>query len=296
MSLVELLSVESLLLLIDNIQKETSDKSTKSLNLIFRDLIREEVHLEVIELLVQNIQIDLSYKIYEDQCIFHWACHRGYCKLVEILLQNSRIDPSSLDNLAIQLAIQENHIETVKLLLLDTRIDPSSSDNFCLRISSISGYYEILELLLDHPKINPKNISTIQLASQEGHIDIVKLLLSDLRADPSIGNNCSLRIALQKGHFEIAELLLQQPMVSLSNCPMISGLPHNDHSQIIEYLINNKKIDISCLDNSLICDALREGHYDIVKALLCDPRINISKITDVKILKFIKVINLMDKI
>lgn len=192
MSLVEFLPRDLLLIVIDSIQKETSDKSTKALNLIFRDLIREEVHLEVIELLAHDTRIDLSHKIFEDQCIFHWACHRGYSKLVESLLLNPRIDPTSLDNLAIQLAMQEDNIDTVKLLLLDTRIDPSSCNNFCLRISSISGYCSILELLLQHPKIDPSNTPTIQLASQEGHLNIVKLLLSDPRVDPSINNNCSL--------------------------------------------------------------------------------------------------------
>lgn len=45
-------------------------------------------------------------------------------------------------------ACDNGHKEVVKLLLLDTRVNPSSMNNMSLRIAHKKGYKDIVDLLL----------------------------------------------------------------------------------------------------------------------------------------------------
>ena len=66
------------------------------------------------------------------------------------------------------------------MLLEDGRVDPSADDNY-----AIKG------------------------ASQNGHVEVVKLLLEDGRADPSANDNYAIRKASKNGHAEVEELLFK---------------------------------------------------------------------------------------
>ena len=46
------------------------------------------------------------------------------------------------------------------------------------------------------------------MASENGHTEVVKLLLADPRVDPAAGNNWAIRFASENGHTEIVKLLL----------------------------------------------------------------------------------------
>ena len=46
------------------------------------------------------------------------------------------------------------------------------------------------------------------MASENCRVDVVKLLLSDPRVDPSANDNYALRLAIQNGHKDVVKLLL----------------------------------------------------------------------------------------
>jgi hypothetical protein len=65
------------------------------------------------------------------------------------------------------------------------------------------------------------------LASKNGHIEVVKLLLNHPKVDPSAVNNygmnsidliivLAIRLASEKGHIEVVKLLLNHPKVDPS--------------------------------------------------------------------------------
>ena len=68
----------------------------------------------------------------------------------------------------------------------------------------------------------------------KGDIELVKLLLSDPRVDPSADNNFAIKKAAENGHYKIVKLLLNDPRVdpsvevfnSLLNALAKSHLPH----------------------------------------------------------------------
>jgi ankyrin repeat protein len=63
--------------------------------------------------------------------------------------------------------------------------------------------------------IEDKNYA-IQTASQNGHTEIVKLLLADKRVDPSADDNWAIKRASRNGHIKVVKLLLQHPKVKSS--------------------------------------------------------------------------------
>jgi hypothetical protein len=109
-----------------------------------------------------------------------WASVNGHLELVRLLLEDSRVDPSSIANAPIRYASENGHVDVVRLLLTDPRVDPSAEDNYAIRF-----------------------------ASHYGHVDVVRLLLEDSRVDPTAEDNDAIRWARVNDHSEIVELLTE---------------------------------------------------------------------------------------
>ena len=80
-------------------------------------------------------------------------------------------------------------------------------------------------------------------ACENGHHNVVKLLLQDPRADPSVDSNLPIREACDGGYTKLVKILLK-----------------------------DERTDPTCVFNSPIRDASSNGFYDIVKILLEDGR------------------------
>ena len=68
---------------------------------------------------------------------------------------------------------------------------PSDENNYAIGWASENGHFEIVKLLLSDYRVNPSadNNYAIKRASRNGHFEIVKLLLADKRVDPSVLHN-----------------------------------------------------------------------------------------------------------
>lgn len=104
----------------------------------------------------------------------------------------------------------------------------------------------------------------LQFATEEGNIEIVKLLLQDPRVDPADEKNLAIIYASQNGYFEIVQLLLQDPRV--------------DPSDIGNVDFNYK--------NAAITEAFNNNHMKIVDLLLEDPRVVNHLIVDTPLYKY----------
>jgi ankyrin repeat protein len=62
-------------------------------------------------------------------------------------LNDKRVDPSVMNNMAIQNAVLNGHTEIVKILLNDSRVDPSANDNLAIRNAKKQGHMDIVQLL-----------------------------------------------------------------------------------------------------------------------------------------------------
>jgi hypothetical protein len=64
------------------------------------------------------------------------------------------VDPTSIDNLAVQLASQNGHLEVVRFLCCLPQVDPSDSNNRAVRLASQLGYIEVVNFLLTQTNVH----------------------------------------------------------------------------------------------------------------------------------------------
>lgn len=116
-------------------------------------------------------------------------------------------------------AIEKNNLTKIQLLLNDNRFDPSAYNNyytlFAIVFASQNGHSDIVKLLLSDPRVDPTddNNFSIIMASKNGHREVVKLLLNDNRIIPAKYSNYAIQQACQNGHTDIVQLLWQNKKV-----------------------------------------------------------------------------------
>jgi len=93
--------------------------------------------------------------------------------------------------------------------LLDCGVDPTADDNYAIRVASERGHVEVLKILLSDKRVDPTagDNRAILWASENGHVEVVKILLSDKRVDPTAGDNRAILWASENGHVEVVKLL-----------------------------------------------------------------------------------------
>jgi len=148
--------------------------------------------------------------------------------------------------------VKLNYVEIVAGLIKEG-FDPSHNDNYAIQLASRNGHLEVVKLLLQDPRVDPSadDNYAIELAFRKGHLEVVKLLLQDPRVDPSADDNYAIQQASKNGLLEVVKLLLQDPRVNPS--------------------ANN---------NYAIRNALMYAHFEVIKLLLQAPRVRNSLTED----------------
>jgi len=97
-----------------------------------------------------------------------------------------------------------------------SKVDPSDYNNCAIRGASEDGHEEIVRLLLADNRVDPTDQSNyaIRWACRNGHIRVVRLLLTDPRVDPSDAGNWAIIWACRNGHAGIVSLLMKNECVN----------------------------------------------------------------------------------
>lgn len=207
------------------------------------------------------------------------ACQIGYANIVKILLDDGRVDPSFAHAARLGEAVSGGHAAVVKLFLDDPRIKPNDANGaivMLLETASIKGYADVVALLLSHPKIDPtlpKN-KALTFAIKHGKTDVVKLLLDDGRFDPAANGNRLIELAADKGHADILALLLQYPNVdpTVSESAPLRVAVKNGHVPVVETLLRDGRADPAANGNEAIIMAAALDDPAILELLLKDGR------------------------
>ena len=168
---------------------------------------------------VLKVEIIDTYKYYyfkleESPDDFPFFCE-SIRKLIEnkeiyldALLKNTRFRQLVDIHKVLALASSFGYINVIKKLLL-WKVDPSRDENLAFRIACQNGHDEVVLLLMNDKRVDPGCCSNypILYASRNGHLNIVKILLNDARVDPSDVDNWAIRKAAYLGHVEIVMLL-----------------------------------------------------------------------------------------
>ena len=216
-------------------------------------------------------------KFKEPENMFIVALRIGNATMVDLLLQDSRVDPSVNSNLAIQKASEYGHLSVVERLLQDSRVDPSASNNWAIRAASSNGHLSVVERLLQDSRVDPSasNNWAIGYASLNNHLAIVERLLQDPRVDPSMNHNAVIVYASRNGHLSVVERLLQDNRVDPSDYTnyAIRCASKNGHLAVVNRLLQDPRVDPSDYSNYAIKGAIEKGHHAVAERLLQDPRV-----------------------
>jgi ankyrin repeat protein len=182
------------------------------------------------------------------------------------------------------LALSQGHAEVVKYLLeagADSTL-ADEAGNAALHQAAGDGHGEIVRLLLSHSKagLNVRGQdgrTPLLLALCQGHAEAVKYLL-EAGADATLADeagNAALHQAAGRGHGEIVRLLLSQPKAELNvrgQCgmtPLLLALSQG-HAEVAKYLLK-EGADVTLADdtgNVAIHQAAGRGRGEMVCLLL----------------------------
>ena len=127
--------------------------------------------------------------------------------------------------------------------LTDANMKDVKSRNTLLIVAAEEGQVECLELSIEYGAIinDPTNDSVLYKACENGHIEVVKVLLKH-HADPNRSSVPPLNIACAKGHLEIAKILIENgAIVNLADEDAVSALQEasgGGNAKLVEYLIS----------------------------------------------------------
>lgn len=153
-------------------------------------------------------------------------------------------------------------------LMLDKGVDPSANNQIALKKASENGHLQIVKLLLKDKRVDPSISFNYPLFSavKYNHYKVVKLLLEDERVDPASYYNCIIIEASRNGYHKIVKLLLEYFSLKFLNVNNLN----------CEMLFDSykKMVDPSACNNEAIISASKYGNYKVVKLLLGDKRVN----------------------
>jgi ankyrin repeat protein len=184
----------------------------------------------------------------------------------------------------------ENGNASILVLLIQVgriAINTRTSYGFTPLLSAATnGYKHTVKILLDIGGVDveaktdgtgPSRLHTpLMMASDEGHKDIVEMLLSskaDVEAKDPDGQT-SLIIAASNGHKDTVEALLSTADVEAKSklgCTALMQAARYGHADIVELLINVGKADVEAKDNAgftALMVAAQSGQEEIVARLL----------------------------
>ncbi|KAL4862986.1 hypothetical protein BDV12DRAFT_189991 [Aspergillus spectabilis] len=190
-------------------------------------LAAQEGDLVVVEALLRYAGIEPDIPDSSHQTPLWWACSEGYvgvdgrAAVVEVLLQDSRVDPahaSRVGTTPLHCASWDGQYDVLMLLLAREDIDVNCHDNAGWTPfiwAAFNGVESILQLFLADTRVNVnakegKGMSGLCYAAKKGHKAIVEALLEDARVDALIKANngkTAIDIASENGREEVVKLL-----------------------------------------------------------------------------------------
>jgi hypothetical protein len=115
----------------------------------FNNAIRQN-DIRMITFLLKLKEVEVAK---DDNWAIRYAAEYGYQEIFELLLNDSRTDPSDHFNWAIRLASKNEHINIVKQLIEDSRVDPSYRGNWAIMAADFVHNKEIIEILWSNTKV-----------------------------------------------------------------------------------------------------------------------------------------------
>jgi ankyrin repeat protein len=221
-------------------------------------------------------------QLIDDSYVLCTASGAGHVGVVETLLEvvgiNVNLDDDG-DGTPLYRASSNGHTEVVKALLAAKDINVNQAGNkgeTPLLIASKNGHTKVVKALLAAKDINVNKTDVfgqppLDWATENNHTEIIQLL-----KDAGANCNNALFIASEKGNVEVVKILLAAKDINVNKASKFGRTPldmatENNHTEIIQ-LLKDAGAQLYTL-----YVASRDGHTDVVKALLAAKDIDVNK-------------------
>ena len=263
------------------------------------------VTLGELEELVTSNQVDIGNVDHQGRTCLYKASMVGNSQLVKTLLKHPQVDlnrGTMNGSTYLHIAARKGFTEVVKLLLSYPRANMNQVNmnyNTALMEASIKGHREVVRLLLSSPrievnKVNYEGKSALILACEERRSDVVELLLRCPRTDIDIyddNETSALQLAQTKNLSDIASLFSERGRLTRQGhtcCSQSVNKGLQIEAQKGDAEMTKKFLECSDVDINFgyqsgktpLYIASTEGHPQVVKVLLADPRINVNQMVD----------------
>ncbi len=162
-------------------------------------------------------------------------------------------------------------LDVVKEMIINGT-DPSEFGNSAIKTAASNGHLEVVKFLLSDSRVDPAvdDNYPIRRASQGGFANVVKILLEDERIDPCAKDNFAIKKACVCNHFEVVKILLEDGRVDpcAENNYSLKLACYYGHLNIVKLLLENGNVDPNAGNGYCIGAASENGHLEIVKILL----------------------------
>lgn len=114
-----------------------------------------------------------------------------------------------------------------------------------------------------------KNVDNINLNFLSNEIDLINILLSNNKTADFLFNNNILTIASQNGNLELVKILLNQKNqnIDIFNYSFVFAT-HNEHFDIVKLLLKDSRLKQEDNDNLLLDIVISKNNIDIAKIIL----------------------------
>jgi ankyrin repeat protein len=178
------------------------------------------------------------------------AAARGHAHIIQSLINYNKEHPITETDNNIQITIEPDY----SFVNLQSLYDKWTA----LHCASASGHWECVQLLCNNgANVNLKNVdgaTALFLASQHGHVEVVKCLLQIPTIETNISeeyhNENPLHRAAEEGYTKIAKLLLQHTptLINLTNkydyTPLMLAIEY-DHTDVTKVLLKTEGVDVN---------------------------------------------------
>ena len=235
----------------------------------------ENNYVLIVKILLGNSGIMIQSPKVEAALIIN--IKNGYSDILQLILSNPYIPISNMK--LYEPAIESDNIIAFEMLFRDARIDPTGDDHKIVKMIIKSNRFNMMELILSDQRIDPDRLLLDTVKS--GYIDIVRLILNDVRTGMQDSNNSLVIMsACLPDKYEILKILIESGKVTpgAKNNMLLRELVDLDgyNQDILLYLLSLRGVNPADSNNDIIRMAVMYNNIEAVRILMMDPRVNPS--------------------
>lgn len=197
------------------------------------------------------------------------VCENGNDELMDILLENNKYfsDELFMDDILIE-ACNNGYINIVKKILSLPYLRISQYCGSLFLEPCKKGYFEIVKLLVENDKTSSLvNSECIYEVCSEGHIEILNLLLDKNIKD--FGDISYLEVAALNNHIEIIRRLLDDRKMKFEySSSILEQASIGGNIEIIDFISEYYKINFTDIGDRLLSLAASRNRYDVVEYII----------------------------